>query len=49
MKFGTPPPQDVIFGKKYFGGGGCDQRHISLNLLKNNKYITPTCGKVGVF
>ena len=47
MKFGTPPPQNVIINNT--GGGGCDQRHISLNLLKNNKYITPTCGKVGDF
>ena len=48
MKFGTPPPQSVTYNVES-GGGGCDQRHISLNLLKNNKYITPTCGKVGVF
>ena len=50
MKFGTPPPQDVIFGKSTyfnFGGGGCVKGVGYDESLFN--LITPTCGKVGGF
>ena len=48
MKFGTPPPQDVIFGKKYFGGGGC-VKGVGYNGSYLFNLITPTYGKVGDF
>ena len=45
MYIGTPPPQDVIFGKSTYllGGGGCDKNYLKAS---SNNLFTPSYGRM---